>query len=130
MRLRRLMFCHEQRKNDKGAERASGLVWVEEAVDRGRSIAQPIEQAHRHQPAIPVAKLGKACVDIAGLNHVTIFLLGHPRLPANAMARVDRKSTRLNSSHKCATRMPAHARKKTEQHKSTDQTVMRISQAV
>src|SRR3546814_20693463 len=53
------------------------------------SIAQPVEQAHRHQPALPVAKLGKACVDIAGLNHVAIFLLGHPRHLAIAMARVD-----------------------------------------
>src|SRR3546814_7538676 len=28
----------------------------------------------------------------------------------------DRKSTRLNSSHYCETRMPSYARKKTEQH--------------
>src|SRR3546814_9387758 len=89
MRRLRLLCCLDQRKHDKGAERASGLVWVEEAVDRGRSIAQPVEQAHRHQPALPVAKLGKACVDIAGLNHVAIFLLGHPRHLAIAMARVD-----------------------------------------
>src|SRR3546814_15884114 len=68
MRRLRLLCCLDQRKHDKGAERASGLVWVEEAVDRGRSIAQPVEQAHRHQPALPVAKrseerrVGKGCV--------------------------------------------------------------------
>src|SRR3546814_6778530 len=37
MRRLRLLCCLDQRKHDKGAERASGLVWVEEAVDRGRS---------------------------------------------------------------------------------------------
>src|SRR3546814_18548555 len=80
MRRLRLLCCLAQRKHDKGAERESGLVWVEEAVERGRSIAKTVEQANRHQTARPCANIGKACVDTAGL---TISQYYRSALPAN-----------------------------------------------
>src|SRR3546814_7740623 len=88
------------------------------------SIAQPVEQAHRHQPALPVAKLGKACVDIAGLNHVAIFLLGHPRHLAIAMARVDVAAEQREL-------FCGRARRgRSEEHTSELQSLMRSSYAV
>src|SRR3546814_11856143 len=89
MQRLRLLCCLDQRKHDTGAERASGLVWVEEAVDRGRSIPQPVEPAHRPPPPLPVANPGTPCLDTPGLNQVAIFLPGHSRPFPIAMVRVD-----------------------------------------
>src|SRR3546814_8542053 len=63
---------------------------------------------------------------IAGLaavtNRILVFStvhvpIVHPLIAAKAMATIDRKSTRLNSSHSCASRMLASACKKKKDNK-------------
>src|SRR3546814_2471109 len=84
---------------------------------RRRSFHNPLSGCHRlqavsHQDVVGEGKPAQDGVDLGLAAH------GEPGEAPLAEARVDRKSTRLNSSNQCASRMPSYARKQKTQTKN------------
>src|SRR3546814_3226069 len=78
----------------------------------------------RKRKALPARRYAGAGRAVSSLNGLfgCFFAFGLRRVAFRALEsrgrREDRKSTRLNSSHKCATRMPSSAlKKKNNEHK-------------
>src|SRR3546814_5842755 len=79
--------------------------WIEKGIDRdeARTVLLGLPIVIGGQPRLAPYRVGTPEQEQLGLDHV------EPVIQAQMAEARDRKSTRLNSSHYCATRMPHSA---------------------